>query len=76
MIPVEIDVKQIIEDLNAWGWKDQKIEVICDFSPGYIAQLRGGPRPNRPYQLLARLFNFWEEESMQSANRQTLSETT
>lgn len=70
MIPVEIDVDQIIKDLNAWGWKDQKIEVACDFSAGYIAKIRNGPRPNRPYQLVARLFNFWEEEnriqSMQS----------
>jgi hypothetical protein len=75
VIPVEIDVKQIIEELNAWGWKDQKIEVVCDFSPGYIAKLRGGPRPNRPYQLLARLYNFWVGESEINSVAETVQPT-
>lgn len=62
MIPVEIDVQQIIKDLNEAGWRDQKIEIACGFSGGYVEKLRSGVRPNRPYQLVARLFNFWEEE--------------
>lgn len=79
MIPVEIDVHQILIDLNAIGWRDQKIEVACGFSSGYVAKLRGGPRPERPYQMLARLFNFWESEMERAshfASRQTLEATT
>jgi len=63
MIPVEIDVMQIVSDLNRGGWKDLQIEARCGFSGGYIAKLRGGTRPNRPYQHVARLFNLWEDES-------------
>jgi hypothetical protein len=62
MIPVEVDVQAIVDDLNNLGWKNQKIEVACGFANGYILKLRDGPRPNRPYQMVARLFNFWEEE--------------
>lgn len=61
-IPVEIDVVEIIKDLNKWGWRDQKIEFACDFSAGYIAKLKGGARPYRPYQYVARLHNFWLSE--------------
>lgn len=62
MIPAEIDVQAIIRDLNRVGWKDQKIEIALGLSKGYVAKLKEGPRPNRPYQLAARLFNFWEQE--------------
>lgn len=76
MIPVEIDVDGILRDLNAWGWRDQKIEAVCGFSDGYCAKLRAGPRPKRPYQYLARLHNFWESEGELAAGRQTLDATS
>jgi hypothetical protein len=63
VIPVEIDVQQIIADLNSWGWVDHKIEMVCGLSNGYVAKVRLGARPMRPYQYCARLYNFWEEES-------------
>lgn len=63
MIPVEIDVQTIVSDLNAWGWRDQKIEIACGFANGYVGKLRAGTRPDRPYQLVARLYNFWEDEA-------------
>ena len=72
MIPIEIDVVQIIDDLVRMGWKPQKIEIALGYSSGYVAKLRGGPRPERPYQMVARLYNLWCEES---ANWQTLNST-
>lgn len=73
MIPAEIDVCAIVDDLNRWGWCDQKIESVCGFSGGYVAKMRAGVRPMRPYQYVARLYNFWEEEL---AARQILVVTT
>ena len=75
MIPVEIDPIQILDDLHAAGWRDQKIEIALGFSAGYCAKLRSGPRVGRPYQMLARLYNFWYDEQA-SATRQTVALTT
>lgn len=72
MIPVEIDAKQLISDLNAWGWRDYKIEIRCGFCSGYIAQIRCGNVRMLAYQRGARLFNFWEEESLIAASRAAL----
>jgi hypothetical protein len=74
VIPVDVDVVAILSDLRRWGWRDQKIEVACGFSSGYVDKLRNGARPMRPYQHVARLYNFWESE--ESANRQTLDATS
>jgi len=76
---VELDVVALIDDLNRWGWRDQKIETVLDFSAGYVAKLRAGPRPERPYQLAVRLYNFWVTEGVkvgEFAEWQTLSETS
>lgn len=72
MIPIEVDVAQLIDDLTSWGWRDQKIESALGYSGGYVAKLRAGPRPDRPYQYVARLYNLWCEES---AIRQTVERT-
>ena len=74
MIPVEIDALQLIADLNEWGWKDFKIETVCGFTRGYVAQIRCGNVKMLAYQRAARLFNFWEEE--QSINVPTLANST
>lgn len=79
LVPAEIDVVQIIDDLRSWGWRDQKLEIACGFSPGYVAKLCAGPRPERPYQLAARLHNFWVLEGLRLgvfAERQTLEQTS
>jgi hypothetical protein len=79
MMQVEVDVVQLIADLRTWGWRDQKIEVACGFSAGYVAKLCAGPRPERPYQLVARLHNFWVSEGERAgvfAVRQSLVETS
>ena len=62
MIPLEIDAPQLIADLNAWGWKDHKIEMVCGFSQGYVAQVRFGSIKLLSYQRAARLYNFWEQQ--------------
>lgn len=72
MIPVEIDAMQLIVDLNAWGWKDFKIETVCGFTRGYVAQIRCGNVRMLAYQRAARLFNFWEDESARHVSRSTL----
>lgn len=62
MIPVEIDVDGILNDLTTWGWRDFKIETVCGFSSGYVSQIRCGNVRMLAYQRAARLFNFWESE--------------
>jgi hypothetical protein len=62
MIPMAIDSKQLIEDLSQWGWLDFKIETVCGFSRGYVAQIRCGNIKEMSYARAARLYNFWLEE--------------
>ena len=59
MIPAMIDVMQVVCDLNAWGWRDSKIEVACGLGQGYIAQIRCGNIKEPGYSKAARLYNFW-----------------
>jgi hypothetical protein len=62
MIPANIDHVSIVRDLNKWGIADQKVEMICGFSRGYIAHIKGGQVRQMLYQSAARLYNFWFEE--------------
>lgn len=62
MIPACIDHQQILQDLNAWGLRDFKIEMICGFSVGYVSQLKCGNVEEMGYRKAARLYNFWYEE--------------
>ena len=71
MIPAQVDVLQIVADLNAWGWRDYKIEVACGLGGGYIAQVRCGNIREPAYGKAARLFNFWEEQSRLGGGLQT-----
>lgn len=63
MIPGNIDHQQILADLNTWGLKDNKIELICGYSEGYVSLLKRGKIRQMTYQRAARLYNFWEEEA-------------
>lgn len=62
MIPANIDHVAIIEDLNRWGLKDAKIELVCDFSQGYVQAVKKGRVQQMLYQRAARLYNFWLDE--------------
>jgi hypothetical protein len=62
MIPANIDHVSIVQDLNRWGIADQKVEMICGFSRGYISKIKGGDVKQMIYQRAARLYNFWFEE--------------
>jgi hypothetical protein len=62
LIPANIDHAAIIADLNARGLRDFKIETICGFSIGYVAQLKCGGVKQMSYQRAARLYNFWLSE--------------
>lgn len=72
MIPAQIDAMAIVADLNAWGWRDFKIEIACGLSRGYVAQVRCGNVQEMAYSKAARLFNFWESEAEKQASRETL----
>lgn len=63
MIPL-IDHVQIIKDLNAWGWRDFKIDTVCGFSAGYVAQIKCGNVRSMAHERAMRLYNFWEQEAM------------
>jgi len=61
-IPALIDAMSIVADLNRWGVADYKIEMICGFSLGYLAQLKHGNIRVMGYPKAARLYNFWVGE--------------
>jgi hypothetical protein len=62
MIPANIDYVAIVEELNAWGMGDYKLELICGFSEGYLRHLKNGSYRDMTYQRAARLYNFWCDE--------------
>lgn len=73
MIPAGIDYKGIIADLNTWGIRDYKIELICGFTIGYIAQVKCGAIKQMTYPRAAVLFNFWEDEAKLRVSHETFS---
>ena len=62
MIPSEIDALKLIEDLLQKGYNDNRLEIVCGFSQGYIAAIRDGRVKQMAYQRAARLYNIWCEE--------------
>ena len=76
MIPVRIDAEAMLNDINAWGWRDQKLETALNYSPGYVAKLRAGLKGatfrDRQYVHMAALLNLWESERERFAPTQTL----
>lgn len=65
MIPIDIDHLGMVADLKRLGWLDSKIESVCGFSQGYVAQIRFGNVGNMAYIRAARLYNLWESEHLQ-----------
>ncbi len=63
MIPL-IDHVGIIADLNRWGWRDFKIDTVCGFSAGYVAQVKCGNVRSMAHERAMRLYNFWEGEAV------------
>lgn len=63
MIPI-VDHISIVADLNAWGWRDYKIDLVCGFAGGYVAQIKGGHVKSMSQDRAARLYNFWEQEAV------------
>lgn len=61
-IPANIDHVAIVQDLNAMGLRDAKIELVCGFSQGYVAAIKSGRVSQMIYQRAARLYNFWCDE--------------
>lgn len=72
-IPANIDHVRVLADLNAWGYRDYRIEAICGFSVGYVSQLKCGNVKQMTYQRAARLWNFWCEEHDSRGTLQTHS---
>jgi hypothetical protein len=69
MIPAKLDIEQILDDLERWGWLRYKIEVYCGMSAGYVTRLRDGGIQNVSYVYGARLHNLWVSESESAQNR-------
>lgn len=67
-IPAKLDVQTILADLKAAGWLDQKIEVACGLSNGYVAQLRAGRIERYCYEYGARLHNLWLDEQIRAGH--------
>jgi hypothetical protein len=72
VIPAELDIAGMLDDLTRWGWRDYKIEVACGLSAGYISQIRCGNIKFLAYQRAARLYNFWFSEQEMRAPRGAL----
>jgi len=62
VIPI-VDHRQCVSDLNAWGWRDFKIDTVCGFTGGYVAQIKCGNVGVMAQDKAARLYNFWEQEA-------------
>lgn len=62
MIPEIFDHIAALDELNAMGWKDAKIENVCGLTVGHIANLRRGLSRSMRYEDAARLINFLVEE--------------
>lgn len=67
MIPAQIDILNIVQDLRALGWTDYKVEIAAGLTQGYIAQCRGGNIRQPAYDKAARLYNFWVQQTQVSA---------
>lgn len=67
--PAAIDHLAILDELKAMGWRDFKIETMCGFASGYVAQLRCKNVTNMAYYRAVRLHNFWVSERQALSNR-------
>jgi hypothetical protein len=65
VIPANLDYLAILADLNDWGIRDYKIEAICGFGVGHVAQLKCGAIKDMKYPNAARLYNFWFSEAQE-----------
>lgn len=77
-VPLVIDIVQVINDLNRWGWRDQKIELACGCSGGYISKLRSGETQpiNHRWGNVAPIYNLWVCEYLVFAPAQTEAATS
>lgn len=69
LIPADLDVQSILNDLRAWGWRHSKIELACAFGNGYIRKVALSVQPHMGYQHAARLYNLWADEQTRWAAR-------
>ena len=76
MIPPQIDVLQIVDDLREWGWLNYKIEIAAGLGHGYIAQVRCGNIKEPAYGKAARLYNFWHQQRQDRESLQVSAETS
>lgn len=60
VIPETIDCIALLDELNAWGWCDYKINEACGFPHGYVNDIRRRDIRNPWYQRAAKIYNFHE----------------
>lgn len=62
MIPANIDYRAIVQELESFGFGPYKIDLICGFHEGAVADIAAGRTREMSYQRAARLYNFWWDE--------------
>lgn len=67
MIPENFDHIAALDELNAMGWKDAKIENVCGMTVGHVSNLRRRRSQSMRYEDAARLINFLLDERMKRA---------
>lgn len=67
MIPEEINVLAVLEELRRLGWKDCMIEMECGYTRGYVAQIRFGSVQMPAYPKAAKLLNLLERAKSKAA---------
>lgn len=67
MIPEEINILAVLNELHDLGWKDSMVEVECGYTRGYIAQIRCGNMEMPTYPKAAKLLNLLERARAKAA---------
>lgn len=61
MLPMSVDLRQMLLDLNERGYNDHKIESWCEFSQGYVIKLHRGEIEEMFHSRFLRLYNLWAD---------------
>lgn len=61
LVPIKLDISNILDDLNEAGLTDNHVEAACEFSIGYVSRLRSGEIKRISYEYGARLHNLWAD---------------
>jgi len=58
VIPEDVNWIGVLDELNILGWNDSSIDLACQFTPGYVAQLRCGNIEKVGYDKGSKMINL------------------